>query len=131
MRRGGVACGVGEGVGPSELGEEEPGTACSGRRREPGTRGRRERRGGERKRRKREKKKENGKREMEGEKEREREQDSRRHRRSVGHARRLGARERDARVEEETGCGIRVSGQVFRGSEDRNRDVPGKLGLGF
>ena len=87
--------------------------------------------GGERKRRKREKEKENGKREMEGEKEREREQDSRRHRRSVGHARRLGARERDARVEEETGCEIRVSGQVFWGSEDRNRDVPGKLGLGF
>ena len=62
---------------------------------------------------------------------RKRERDSRRHRRSVGHARRLGARERDARVEGETGCWVRVSGQVFRGSEDRNRDVPGKLGLGF
>ena len=72
-------------------------------------------------------------REKGGEREIKREEgrDSRRHRRSVGHARRLGARERDARVEEETGCGIRVSGQVFRGSEDRNRDVPGKLGLGF
>ena len=90
-----------------------------------------EREEGERKRRKREKEKENGKREMEGEKERERERDSRRHRRSVGHARRLGARECDARVEEKTWCEIRVSGQVFRGSEDRNRDVPGKLGLGF
>ena len=44
---------------------------------------------------------------------------------------RLGARERDARVEGEIGCWIRVSGQVFRGSEDRNRDVLGKLGLGF
>ena len=68
---------------------------------------------------------------MEGEKERERERDSRRHRRLVGHARRLGVREREARVEEETGCEIRVSGQVFRGSEDRNRDVSGELRLGF
>ena len=85
--------------------------------------------GGERKRRKREKEKENGKKEMEGEKERERERDSRRHRRSVGHARRLGARECDARVEEETGCEIRVSGQVFRGSEDRNREKFRKAGV--
>ena len=83
--------------------------------------------GGERKR-KREKEKENGKREMEGEKERERERDSRRHRRSVGHARRLGVRERDARVEGETGCWIRVSGQVLRGSVDRNREVPESWG---
>ena len=62
---------------------------------------------------------------------RKRERDLRRHRRSVGHARRLGARERDARVGGETGCWIRVSGQVLWGSEDRNREVPGKLGLGF
>ena len=67
----------------------------------------------------------------EREKERKRERDSRRHRREVGHARCLGARERDARVEGGTGCGIRVSGQVLRGSEDRNREVLGKLGLGF
>ena len=80
---------------------------------------------------KREKENENGKREMGREKERKRERDSRRHRRSVGHTRRLGALERDARVEGETGCWIRVSGQVLRGSEDRNREVPGKLGLGF
>ena len=63
--------------------------------------------------------------------ERKREWDSRRHRRSVGHARRLGARERDARVEGGTRGFIRVSGQVLRGSADRNREVPGKLGLGF
>ena len=79
--------------------------------------------------------KEKRKKKMEKEKWRERkregERDSRCHRRSVGHARRLGARECDARVEEETGCEIRVSSQVFRGSEDRNRDVSGKLRLGF
>jgi len=78
-----------------------------------------------------EKRKKKRKERRERKKERKRERDSRRHRRSVGHARRLGARERDARVEGETGCWIRVSGQVFRGSEDRSRDVPGKLGLGF
>ena len=110
-------------------GEKGAGHGVLGRRGEggvPSARGRREKREERGK-----EKKENGKREMEGEKERERERDSRRHRRSVGHARRLGTHECDARVEEETGCEIRVSGQVFRGSEDRNRDVPGKLGLGF
>ena len=75
--------------------------------------------------------KEKERKERERKKERKRERDSRRHRRSVGHARCLGARERDARVEGETGCWIRVSGQVLRGPEDRNREAPGKLGLGF
>ena len=97
----------------------------------PSARGWREKREERGREEKEKRKKKMEKREMEVEKERERERDSRRHRRSVGHARRLGARECDARVEEETGCEIRVSGQVFRGSEDRNRDVPGKLGLGF
>ena len=79
-----------------------------------------------------EERKERGKKEerkRKGKKERERERDSRRHRRSIGHTWRLGARERDARVEEETGRGIRVSGQVFRESEHRNMGKFRKAGV--
>ena len=114
-------------MGPRSTGAEQAergGAARSGRAAEE--EGRRER---ERKKRKKWKR---GKKEKERKKrERKRERDSRCHRHSVGHARRLCARERDARVEGETGCWIRVSGQVLWGSEDRNREVPGKLGLGF
>ena len=110
-------CGVGEGLRPSELGEEEPGTACSGRRegRECRARGEGERRGRrEEKKRKEERKKEKWEKEKEKEgrerERRERERDSRRNRRPVGHARCLGARERDALVEGETGRWIWLSG---------------------
>ena len=86
-----MACGVGEGVGPSELGEEEPGTACSGRRegRECRARGEGERKRKKKKKRKRRKNRKKKKRKEGREnKEREGERFAPVTRRLVGHARR-------------------------------------------
>ena len=93
---------------------------------------RREKERGTKKKKKEKKEGRNGKEEKEKErKERKRERDSRRHRRSVGHARRLGARERDARVEGETVCWIRVSGLWGIERSGGTGKFPEKLGLGF
>ena len=109
----------------------------------PGARGREERK--EREREKREKRKEgNGKKKRKRKRRGEKREKGERERFAVippvatatpvGHARLSRPRpavRRDARVEGKTEFWIRVSRQVFRESGDRNREVPGKLGLGF
>ena len=132
VRRGRMARGVCEGVGPSELGEEEPGTACSGRRkgRECRARGEGERRGRrEEKKEKKKRKKENGreKKKRRERKKREGERFAPDPLRAVGHAqRRSRVRGRvRARVKGEHGDGFGCRGRVFWGSGDRAKQ--GKL----